>query len=208
MPNALQHHAELRRPGGRRRRFPWSRHRTVYLEVLRRQRETVEQAQREAYEQTLAEQRRKLEQEEELFALARREEALRKTRLEREIERLRSDLNTEEILQSEQRNSETRLREEQIRHTARLRELEMDADLNEKTRRAQSMDDMEDHIKREIELLAMERQRLLLEEEVREVKVAKAKGWVINAKKRFPLGEGRNALHGRGPETPDSSDPD
>jgi L-ribulose-5-phosphate 3-epimerase UlaE len=73
---------------------------------------------------------------------------------------------------------------------ANLRKLEMEADVDEKNRRAQTMDDMDAHLRREIELLAMERQRLLLEEEIREVKVAKAKGWVINAKRRFPLGGG------------------
>ena len=187
---------------------PWSRHRAVYLELLRRQREAAEQVRREEHEKALDEQRRKLEQEEQLLAIARREAELRRARLEREIESLRSELSAEETLQAEQRDSETRLREEQIRHTARLRELEMDADINEKTRRAQTMDDMEEHIKREIELLAMERQRLLLEEEVREVKVAKAKGWVINAKRRFPLGDDRTALHSGSEGGPDAGDPE
>lgn len=173
---------------------PWSRHRAVYQEVLRRRNAAEVQARQEAHQRTLDEQRRKLEQEEEMHALEKREEELRKARLEREIESLRAELIAEEVLQSEQRDSEARLREEQIRHTARLRELEMDAELNEKSRRANTMDDMEFHIKREIELLAMERQRLLLEEEVRDVKVAKAKGWVINAKRRFPLGEGGGTL--------------
>jgi len=176
---------------------PWSRHRALYLEILRRQRMAEEQAQQEAHAQALLEQQRRLEQEEQLLAVKQREEALRKARLEQELESLRAELRVEEAMQDEQRDSEARQRQEQIRHTVHLRELELDADINEKTRRAQTMDDMEEHIKREIELLAMERQRLLLEEEVRDVKVAKAKGWVINAKKRFPLGEGRHVLQGR-----------
>lgn len=168
---------------------PWSRHRTVYLELLRRQRKVAEEVERAQSERILAEQRARLQREQELLELQRQEEMLRKQQLEREIERLRAELAAEEIRVSEQRESEARQAEAQILHAARLRQLETEADIQEKTRRAAGLNDMENHLKREIELLALERQRLLLEEEVREVRIAKARGWVIHAKKRFPLGE-------------------
>jgi hypothetical protein len=171
---------------------PWSRHRAIYLELLRRQHESEAAFDHAQAERSLAEQRRKLQRERELLELAQQREELRKRQLEREIERLRAELAAEETRLADQRASEARLSEEQIRHTARLRELERESDLQENTRRAAGMDDMESHLKREIELLALERQRLLLEDEVRETRLAKARGWVINAKKRFPLGEGAN----------------
>lgn len=168
---------------------PWSRHRAIFDELLRRQRETSASLAREHAEELLAEQRQKLKREEELLELKCHEEAIRKQQLQREIERLRAELEAEETRMAEQRASEARQGEEQIRHAANLRKLEMESDLQDRYRRAAGMNDMEEHLKREIELLAMERQRLLLEDEVREVRLAKARGWVINAEKRFPIGE-------------------
>jgi hypothetical protein len=169
---------------------PWARHRRVYLELLKRRQSAEQEHKRELSEHERELRQKQLEQESDLLELARREEALRKAKLESELSVLRAELAAEEVRQAEQRESEARTREEQIRHMANLRKLEMEADVDEKNRRAQTMDDMDAHLRREIELLAMERQRLLLEEEIREVKVAKAKGWVINAKRRFPLGGG------------------
>jgi hypothetical protein len=171
---------------------PWSRHKAIYLELLRRSREASERLHVETSEQMAKEHRLVLEREEKLLELMRQRSELVKTKRAEEIAQLQAELAAEEQRLAEQRNSEKRLREEQIRHDAHLREMEIDADFQETHRRARTMDDMENHIKREIELLAMERQRLLLEQEVREVKVAKARGWVINAKKRFPLGENKN----------------
>ena len=172
---------------------PWSRHKAIYLELLRRKRELSERIQQEHSEQAEEEHRLRLEREARRLQLMRQEEELIKARQAQEIARIQAELATEEARLTEQLNSEARQREEQIRHTARLREMEREVDFQEKHRRAQTVDDMENHLRREIELLAMERQRLLLEEEVREVKVAKAKGWIINAKKRFPLGENKTA---------------
>jgi len=171
---------------------PWSRHKAIYLELLRRSREASERIHLETSEQMVKEHRLMLDREERLLELMRQKNELLKTKRAEEIAQIQAELAAEETRLAEQRNSERRLREEQIRHDSHLREMEIDADFQETNRRARTMDDMENHIKREIELLAMERQRLLLEEEVREVKLAKARGWVINAKKRFPLGENKN----------------
>jgi hypothetical protein len=89
----------------------------------------------------------------------------------------------------EQLDSAIRWREEQIRHEAQLRQMELEADLTEKSRRAEALIGVENHLHREIGLLALERQRLMLEEEIHDAKLARAKGWVINAKRRFALGE-------------------
>lgn len=171
---------------------PWSRHKAIYVELLRRNREASQRIHLETSEQMVEEHRLMLEREERLLELMHQKNELLKTKRAEEIAQLQAELTAEETRLAEQRNSEKRLREEQIRHDAHLREMEIDADFQETNRRARTMDDMEHHIKREIELLAMERQRLLLEEEVREVKLAKARGWVINAKKRFALGENKS----------------
>jgi hypothetical protein len=177
--------------------LPWSRHQAIYLELLKRQREAAEQARQAQDEQALTEQRLKLELEQRLLSLSAQAQEFKRARREIELERLASELKAEEALVQEQRQSEARQHEEQIKHHAKLQEVEMEAELRRKTRSAKSMDDMETHVRREIELLAMERQRLLLEAEVQEVKVAKAKGWVINAKRRFPLGDKNNIVDAR-----------
>jgi hypothetical protein len=169
--------------------FSAARYAEVYREALRIRHEARERLLREQNEQAAEEYRYKLEREERLLAMAAREEELRKARQDEELERLRADLAAEEARLAQQRETEARQREEQIRHDARLRNLETEAELKEKDHRAKIINDMGKHLQREIELLAMERQRLTLEEEIREVKLAKARGWVVNAKKRFPLGE-------------------
>ena len=172
---------------------PWSRHRRIYLELLKRRQTLQEEQRRELAEQEREMRQRRLVQEAELLELSRQEEALRQAKLDSDVAVYKTELVAEEARLAEQRESEARQRKEQISHMAKLRNIEMEAELDEKNRRAQTMDDMDAHLRREIELLAMERQRLLLEEEIREVKVAKAKGWVINAKRRFPLGEAGEA---------------
>lgn len=166
-----------------------SQHRGVYLEILRRRREMDERLAREKYEAELQNHRLRLEHEERLLDVLEREAELRRQRQAKETEQLREELGAEESLAVEQFDGEIRLREERIRHEARLRQMELDADIAEKNRRAEALDDVENHLRREIELLALERQRLSLEEEIHDVRVARAKGWVINAKRRFALSE-------------------
>ncbi len=166
-----------------------SKHKGVYLELLRRRRETAERLAREHYDQQLQEHRLKLEHEERMMELLKKEAELRRFKQEQETEQVRSELSADELRYTEQIDSEIRLREERIRHEARLRQMELEADLAEKNLRAEALTDVEHHLRREIELLALERQRLMLEEEIHDVKVARAKGWVIGAKRRIPMNE-------------------
>lgn len=164
------------------------RFRALQVELLRRQRALAAEAERQRLEQERQERERKLAAERELLHVRAREEELRRAQQARELDQMKSQLAAEERLQTEQRLSEERVREEQIRHEARLRDMELEIQQQDHERRSQSMDGTEDRLKREIELLALERQRLLLEEEIRDIKLAKAKGWIINAKRRFSLG--------------------
>ncbi|MDV3242005.1 MULTISPECIES: coiled-coil domain-containing protein [Methylocaldum] len=172
-----------------------AKHNGIYLELVRRRRQLNERLAREHYERETNERKLKLEHEERMLELIRREAELRKAQRDHETEHVRAELTTEETRAAEQYDSEVRLREARIHHETRLKQLELEADLAEKTRRAGALDDVENQLKREIELLALERQRLLLEEEIHDVKIAKAKGWVINAKRRFPLGENSKTLN-------------
>jgi hypothetical protein len=170
---------------------PWSPYRRLCQTLLARQRAVAEEETRRRHEEELLILQSRLERERAALELQRLEEALRKTRYEQETERLRSELAAAEALQAEHRAAEARQREEQIRHERKLREMEIEAEIEQKTRRAEAMDETESRLRREIELLAMERQRILLEEEIQDIKLAKARGWVINAKRRFPLGKKR-----------------
>ena len=140
--------------------FSAARYAEVYREAQRRRHEARERLLNEMNEQAAAEYRNRLEREERLLAMAEREDELRKARLDQELQRLRAELAAEEARASRQRETEARQREEQIQHDSRLRKMETEAELKEKDRRAQNLDDMERHLQREIELLAMERQRL------------------------------------------------
>lgn len=162
-----------------------SKHKDIYLELLRRRRENAERIAREHFEREVHEHQLKLEHEARMLELLKKEADLRRQKQAQETEQVRSELSADELRYSEQIDSEIRLREERIRHEARLRHMELEADLAEKNLRAEALTDVEHHLRREIELLALERQRLMLEEEIHDVKVAKAKGWVINARRRF-----------------------
>ncbi|MCU0735161.1 MAG: hypothetical protein MUF20_06515 [Methylotetracoccus sp.] len=168
------------------------RYRALSAELLRRQALLAEELDRQRHEQERQERETLMAIEEARLELVEREERIRRRQEELELERLRAQLEAEEMRQAEQRLSDARIREEQIRQEARLRDLELDIDRQEQDRRAQVMEETEGRLTREIELLALERQRLLLEEEIRDIKLSKAKGWIINAKRRFALGKNKD----------------
>lgn len=168
---------------------PWSPYRPLYQALLQRQRELAAETERRLRELAMQEETARLEREHAQLALEQRETDLRSARHEHETERLKAELAAEEALQAERRAAEARQKEEQVRHEQKLREMEIEAEMQSKARRTEAMDDADTRLRREIELLALERQRLLLEEEVKDIKLAKAKGWVINASRRFQLGQ-------------------
>lgn len=161
----------------------------ITLAILRRRRDATERLVREQYEQHILEQTLKLEHEERMLDLVRQEGELRRQRQEQENERIRAERIAEETRYAEQMNSEIRLREERLRHETRMRQMEVEAELQEKSLRTETIYDVEAHLRREIELLAMERQRLSLEQEIHEAKVARSRRWTIGGKKLFPLME-------------------
>lgn len=178
------------------------RYRALHAQLLRQQALLNEELDRQRDEQERRDREMRIARDESRLEMAAREEELRRRLKEHELEQLRAELEAEERRLAEQRISDARIREEQIRQEARLRDLEIEIDQQEQERRAQVMEETEGQLTREIELLALERQRLLLEEEIRDIKLSKAKGWIINAKRRFALGKQKEQGEKDDVETP------
>jgi|GEM_PF-608559 len=160
----------------------------IALEILRRRRETLERAARERQEEQLLDQRLKLEHQQCQLELLKRETELLRELQDEQILQAREALRGDESREAEKIASEIRLRRERIRLEAELKHMELEASIQQKNEWASNHADVHEHLKREIELLAMERQRLALEEEVHKTRLARARGWIIGAKRRFSLG--------------------
>lgn len=113
-------------------------------------------------------------------------------RKQRELEQLRADLNRIEDQLRQQREYEARQQEEQLRHDAQLRQTQTALELAEQARRAPEIAELEGFLNREIGLLATERQRLRLEDEIRELKLARTRDIVSRTRRRIGLGSGED----------------
>ena len=179
----------------------------IALQILRRRRETLERAARERHEELMLEQRLNLEQQSKLLELLKQETALLREQQQEQVLQAREALLGEETREAEKIDSEIRLKRERLRQEAELKHLEREVSLEEKNERASNYVDVRMHLEREIELLAMERQRLVLEEEIHKTKLDRARGWVVGATKRFSLGKDKdNATPVEGKITRDSSE--
>jgi hypothetical protein len=161
----------------------------LHREILRLHCEADERRARASQAQAQAEQRLKLDHEEQLLDLLKRQDELQRARSRQESERMKAEIALAEERLSEQRLSEARRREEQIQHESRLNRMEIDADLKEKAKRFEAISEVDRYLKKEIELLVMEKQRLLLDQDIRNAKLAKAKGWLITGKFFSSVGE-------------------
>lgn len=178
----------------------------IALQILRRRRETLERVAQEKQEQLLLEQRLRLEHQARVLELLKQETALVREQQQEHIQQAREELRADELREAEKIESEVRLRRERLRLEAELKQLELDSSLHEKTQRSANYDEVHEHLKREIELLAMERQRLSLEEEIHKTRLARAKGWILGARKRFTLGQDEDtgvAMEGQITHKPD-----
>lgn len=149
----------------------------VALSLLRQQRESQERIAREQHRHQLLEQRLKLEQQSEQLELLRQETALMRALEAEATRKTQEQILAEEQRKSELLKSESRLAQERLKLETEIRALEMKASLEEKNQRELSHPEVQAHLQREIELLAMERQRLALEEEIQKTKKSRAQGW-------------------------------
>ena len=106
---------------------------------------------------------------------------------ELELDKLRADMAKVEAQLEQQREYETRQHQEQLRHNAQLRQWQTEQELKEKEIRAPEIAELEAFLNREIGILAMERQRLRLEEEIRETKLARTRDFISKTRRRTPL---------------------
>jgi len=106
-----------------------------------------------------------------------------------ELERLRAEMVKVESQLEQQRECEARQHEEQLRHDAQMRQMQTEQELKEKERRTPEIAELENYLNQEIGMLAMERQRLKLEEEIREAKIARTRDFIGRARRRISLNE-------------------
>lgn len=149
----------------------------VALSLLRQQRDAQARIAREQHQQRLLEQRLRLEQRAEQLELLRQETELIKAMEAEATLKAREQILAEERRKAEQIQSEGRLVQERLSLETQIRAMEIEASLEEKKQREVSHPDVQAHLQREIELLAMERQRLALEDEIQRTKKSRAQGW-------------------------------
>lgn len=149
----------------------------VALQLLRQQRDTQERLAREQHHQALLDQRSRLEQQRDLLALEKEQTEIMRAQEAETTQKEKERILAEEVRKIEQIASEGRLIQERLRVETEIRELEVRASIDEKNRRESSYPEVQAHLQREIELLAMERQRLALEDEIQKTKKSRALGW-------------------------------
>lgn len=154
-------------------------------QILRHQRTTAERSAHEQLEQHILNDRLRLERQERLVELLKEETRVRQRHQEQESALAREDLKGEEARQLERLESEIRQRLERVRHEHELKRLELESAFEEKVKHSAIFDEVHAHLQREIEMLAMERQRLTLEEEIQSIKKTRATGWLGDLRSRL-----------------------
>lgn len=160
----------------------------IALQMMKRQRESQERLARERHHHYLLDQRMRLEQQSEVLELMRRETEMIKAQEAELTLKAQEQLIAEEARQRARIESDVRLMRERLRLEAEVKQLELTASIEEKNQRELTFPDAHGHLQREIELLAMERQRLALEDEIQKTRQTRAQGWFSNV---------RNTLSGK-----------
>lgn len=81
---------------------------------------------------------------------------------------LESEMKTQEYVQAEQLKAQERLLKDKIQHESKLKELELEAETKEHEIRYEATQQTDEYLRREIELLVLEKQRAELIQEIRE----------------------------------------
>ncbi len=81
---------------------------------------------------------------------------------------LESEMTTQEYVQGEQLKAQERLLKEKLEHESKLKELELEAETKEHEIRYEATRQTDEYLRREIELLVLEKQRAELIQEIRE----------------------------------------
>ncbi|MGH8556195.1 MAG: hypothetical protein ACRESZ_01795 [Methylococcales bacterium] len=138
----------------------------VYLELMRRNHEFESKRCQEIFRHAEQHERAALEHQRNLLDQFKRDEAVRQAKDKDESERIFAQLKEEEKRQAARQSSEERRQTERIKHEKQLRKLEIEAKRKEQELRLQATEHKDDALRREIELLILEKQRNSLEKEV------------------------------------------
>ncbi len=144
------------------------KHQAAYLELVRRKHEFQQQREQEIHRQKELQEQANLEHETNLLEQSRRDEALRKTRDREETEHVKAKLYEEEKRLAARESSEERRHSERIKHETMVRQMEMEAKINERDARMKAAKKTDEILRQEIELLVLEKQRNTMEEELDE----------------------------------------
>ena len=142
---------------------------SAYLELMRRNHEFESKRGQEIFRHAEQNERAALEHQRNLLDQFRRDEEVRQAKEKEESERIYTQLKEEEKRLAARHASEERRHNERIEHEKLLRKLELEAKRKEREMRLQATEQSDDILRREIELLILEKQRNTLEEEVDEV---------------------------------------
>ncbi|MGH8474514.1 MAG: hypothetical protein ACRER2_01870 [Methylococcales bacterium] len=138
----------------------------AYLKLMRRNHDFETQRKQEIFRHTEQNERAALEHQRYLLDQFRRDEAVRQAKDKEESQRIFAQIQEEERRQAARRASEERRQIERIEFEKNLRELELKTKRNEQEMRLQATENSDDVLRREIELLILEKQRTNLEKEV------------------------------------------
>ena len=139
------------------------RHERTYLEFMRRNHEFRDRRNQELYRQSIDDEKAKLEYKKRLLQQTREDEQLDHQQAVEASELLKAKLHQEEERQFASQQSEERIAAMKLEHQHRLKQLELENEIKNKKKRYQATNEISQYLRREIELLVLEKQRKMLE---------------------------------------------
>ncbi|BBL71388.1 hypothetical protein [Methylogaea oryzae] len=140
-----------------------------YLVLQRRQEDEAARRLRQRLDHEEEARRLQLEHQEKLLELARANRELERRAEQQAAEELREKLEVEEARLRETMDSEARRQKEQLRYEHEVKKLKLAVEQEELQQRQSTLEDKDECVKRELELLFMEKQRLMLQAEIRDL---------------------------------------
>lgn len=140
-----------------------------YLVLQRRQEDEAARRLRQRLEHEEEAQRLQLAHQAKLLELARANRELERQVEQHAAEELREKLAVEEARMRETMDSEARRQKERVRHEQEVKNLKLALEQEELQQRQSTLSDKDECVTRELELLFMEKQRLILQAEIRDL---------------------------------------
>ena len=145
------------------------RHDQAMIQFIRRNSELQNQRDYERYRHQREEEKSRLDHKEKVIQQSNRERELEKLKESQLTDQVKVELAENEARELERQQSEAQLFAEQLKHTNRLKALELDAEIQEKQKLSKSTDEIENYVRRDIELLVLKKQHAILKNEIAKV---------------------------------------